>query len=506
MRWPVHLLLGAVFFLGLAHVALLPPFEGFDETAHYSSIVQIADTGRLPRLGEAWIAQEVKDYAESGPMPYSVLPTTHASRTYADALQAHGLKPSPPYAPSDQPNWQAQHPPLYYLLLAPVATATRDMPLQSRLFWLRQATFLIAFAALCLAASINGRWFKGGDWATAAWPLLLANWFPELARLGNDSLAALWLTLAWGALLAARRSDSGRGPRLMLGLAFGLGILTKAYVVPIALVCLGYLAIETAWRRKPLGPLLCALVPTMLLGGGWHLWMAWHGTGLTQDSMTLAQQGGLMAGLAQYWSLSGWLRSLASIVKSFFWSGSWSFARPPSVFYLPYLALLLAVCSGWIFRARQGDANAFLPLLFLLPLFAGLMMHSLLWLALGQVSVTGGWYLHVLMAPLALLATASLSVMQEWRGARQLIVVLMGCALTFGAGMAWMQIGVFAGCVFLQSGGGTIAAVDWSCLLDPGLLHQRLGLLASPALGFSALAIGILFAGAALAAWKRSRA
>ena len=45
------LLLLAVALAGVAHVAFLPPFEGFDETNHFSYIQQMADTGRLPRYG-----------------------------------------------------------------------------------------------------------------------------------------------------------------------------------------------------------------------------------------------------------------------------------------------------------------------------------------------------------------------------------------------------------------------------------------------------------------------
>ena len=41
----------ALLFMGLAYLAILPPFEGFDETAHYSSIRQIADTATIPLYG-----------------------------------------------------------------------------------------------------------------------------------------------------------------------------------------------------------------------------------------------------------------------------------------------------------------------------------------------------------------------------------------------------------------------------------------------------------------------
>jgi hypothetical protein len=47
-----RLILFAVFMAGVAHVAALPPFEGFDEVAHWSYIQQIADEGRIPIYGQ----------------------------------------------------------------------------------------------------------------------------------------------------------------------------------------------------------------------------------------------------------------------------------------------------------------------------------------------------------------------------------------------------------------------------------------------------------------------
>ena len=44
-RLVTGLLLAAVAFLGLAQIAFLPPWEGFDETAHWSYIQELSDTG-----------------------------------------------------------------------------------------------------------------------------------------------------------------------------------------------------------------------------------------------------------------------------------------------------------------------------------------------------------------------------------------------------------------------------------------------------------------------------
>src|SRR6516164_226863 len=66
--WPTRLLLLAVALLGIAHVAFLPPFEGYDENAHWSYVQQIADEARLPPVSDAWLSRDVDSYA--GPRPF----------------------------------------------------------------------------------------------------------------------------------------------------------------------------------------------------------------------------------------------------------------------------------------------------------------------------------------------------------------------------------------------------------------------------------------------------
>src|SRR5450756_2384219 len=51
---------------GLGFCALFPPFDGFDETAHYSYIQQIAQTGTWPRLNDP-VTADVDDYLKVAP-------------------------------------------------------------------------------------------------------------------------------------------------------------------------------------------------------------------------------------------------------------------------------------------------------------------------------------------------------------------------------------------------------------------------------------------------------
>ncbi len=496
MRHPLRLLLAAILALGICHLALLPPFEGFDETGHYSSLLQVADTGTLPRLGTARMAQEVEAYQRQGPMPYMLAaPGTHPTYRdfFAGPTTPRGMAASPRFAPGMLPNWQSQHPPLYYALLAPITWMTSGLALRDRLFWLRTASFLLAFAALCLAVRSNEQALPGSGLATALWPLLMPGWFPEMARLGNDSLACLLLVVAWSALLAIRRHDGDWRAWLLLGAALGLGILTKAYVIPIAIFCLIFLTFDRLWQRRPLAPLLACAGLVIGCGGIWPLWLVLQGLPATNDSALLAERGGLLAGLARHWSAGGMAHSLGSIVKSFVWSGSWSFGRPALLFYLPPLLLMALIGLGWLrglfAAAAMPRENLWLPGLFILPLVAGLVAHSLLWLAMGQSGVTGGWYLHVLLAPMALLSAAALRATPM--PAQPLAIACLAYALAFGAGLAWLQIGLFAGCVHLAPP-SPVYEVDWGCALDAPLLFRRLAMLAHPGIGMAAGSAALL--------------
>jgi len=112
----------AALATGIGWLALLPPWESFDETAHFSSVQQMADTGTLPIFGKSFMSRDVVGYRQHLPMPYSSTPPfeENGGITYqrffaAPVTDAAKLALEYPrgFVPSDQPNWQSQHPPLY---------------------------------------------------------------------------------------------------------------------------------------------------------------------------------------------------------------------------------------------------------------------------------------------------------------------------------------------------------------------------------------------------------
>jgi len=115
----INRLLLAVALAGIAHVAFLPPFEGFDETNHFSYIQQIADTGTIPRYGIDKASSDVDSYP--GPRHYSPSPPYDnvGGLTYRSFFNGSSVPSLTPegglaYRPGRSVNAEAQHPPLYY--------------------------------------------------------------------------------------------------------------------------------------------------------------------------------------------------------------------------------------------------------------------------------------------------------------------------------------------------------------------------------------------------------
>src|SRR3954447_13496987 len=152
--------------------------------------------------------KDVDDYLQVAPTteamhgPWTYYRFFGASRDISGrARQAIHDSPAAPrtWSPGTIGNWQSQHPPLYYLAMVPAYLLSKSWSLAAQLFFLRSVSYLIAWTALCLAiaAALRGLAHSGTPsrmlpLGIAAWPLLFPMWFPEMARLGNDSLVTVF--------------------------------------------------------------------------------------------------------------------------------------------------------------------------------------------------------------------------------------------------------------------------------------------------------------------------
>ena len=68
----IYFYLISIFLIGIGYISILPPFEGFDETAHYSRLRETKDYPLTVIKKESFLDRAVVEY--KGPMPFSLGP------------------------------------------------------------------------------------------------------------------------------------------------------------------------------------------------------------------------------------------------------------------------------------------------------------------------------------------------------------------------------------------------------------------------------------------------
>lgn len=357
----------ALYFIlrGVAIQCLYPPLEGPDEYQHIAVIQYLLENRRLPVYGKAAVPVSLYDDIVSLPHPRHSFDQTE--RIGALTYERY-YREGPGVAGNARINlYQAQHPPLYYVAMAPVfgwARSTLGFP--AGVYVLRIINILAAGAALALllypvlripADRSLGRLFCI---AAAASPMYMV----YVSRVANDAFALLFA--AAGMALALRMPAARRPGALSLcaGACTGLAVVSKLnglMALPVILFVWMLQAALSAisWRRFAactsvfLMAYLCVSLP-------WHLW-AWshYGTFLPQQEMLRIIAAG---GDERDW-ISGirlehaWTFFVRHIMSHTLWTSGWSFLGLPRVPSFPYrLLILLCACGGlgWAVRRARG--------------------------------------------------------------------------------------------------------------------------------------------------------
>jgi hypothetical protein len=473
------LLIAAVVLVGLAQLLVLPPFEGFDETAHYSYIREIADTRTIPIFGQSTIAKLVAEYHRWGPMPYaSVVPFNQnggwtyqtfaanagARERYRDRYRRPDVS-ARRYQTTSELNWETQHPPLYYALLAPVMRATDGLSFNAQFLVLRLVSYVLALLGLLIGLYGTLRFLPGASSTTRAqvagtflYPFLVPMFLPEFARLGNDSLCMFFVGTAWLALLAVTADPNQRTPALLLGLSIGLGLLTKAFFLPIGSGACGYLFYRCyAARHDPrlararLQQAVLATLLAILIGGWWYVYkfVAFHSVTGGAELMNLDAQGGLLPNLQQKFAIRYFARGFVALLATAYYTSTWSLARLPEWLYIPGLALLFVIGIGVCRRLRQSELSApdWAPVWLAAPIVGGFLYFILARIALTESGNNiGGWYFNILAPAITVLFGFGLqdAISRQWT--RWLAAVLGAYAALFFIAGQWAQTTLYAGC------------------------------------------------------------
>jgi hypothetical protein len=369
------------------------------------------------------------------------------------------------YAPGQGVNWEGQHSPLYYLVMVLPYRLARTWPPGVRLLFLRLCSVTLAcgslvfwFRSIMLFESLNTRRFllQAG---------LIVTFFPslwyDLARLGNDSLAAFLFAGSFYYLLSMYTNGQKQMQDFFkLSLALGVGLLTKLFFLPLLLSAVfSSLWLSVRVTRLGLKPLLFRIAVlvggSVLLGGWWFGFCYFHyGSLIVSHEAYKLQQIIHLPGdqLTNSQFLIEMTRALGGFVATFLWCGTWSWVRPPIYLYtcfIPLFTLTLWNLINFVRAQNQTEKHrlVLVALTLVAPLLLGFVHHMYLRVQLTGVGTgTGGYYLFFAW-PIVGIGIAFVFETKERRMFKLALVFALALVSFFDVAGWWRLALVYSGIV-----------------------------------------------------------
>lgn len=327
-----------VAFLARAplYLSVFPPFEGWDEYQHLAYIAHLDETGTIPVFDKSRVSLALRPLVSA--MPHSAWGGEQVKEwgalSYADYWNAPAPAVSTARHVSSSPRlYQAQHPPLAYVLALPVWRALSAAHPLEAIYAIRTMNLLFVAVALVFFAGALTRLVPAFAPRVAVFALVCLHplFFQNVARVANDPLA-----LATGVagisllVLADRRTLLTRG--LLAAGCIAASIwskqtgLTLAPALVLGLPLIGWangVPAGRLWRVTSLAGTALVLLVAPLWGWSYHHYGA---IVTTQESIELAARGPVLGALATSFHNLAW----GTLVETLFvpgrpWVGGWSF-------------------------------------------------------------------------------------------------------------------------------------------------------------------------------------
>jgi hypothetical protein len=496
-RWVIAIWL--CFLVRIAfYSSALPLWEGFDEWSYFAVLRRVALRGELLVSRDAPIPKDIQASLELAPVPWELrgydapsitedafwqLPPEDRQRRQG-VFRSFSLGMQRDDAASGLKAYEALQPPLYSWLMAPVVRLLASHSLAEQVMAIRWFSALVASTTIPLAF-LAGRAVLG--WNAGIGVAAVIAVMPEFAidtfRISNECISVPLYTLVIWLALRIAVSEINYKKAVMLGLALGFGLLTKAYfltaIPPLAIIFVRSFYLERfARRRVAISAFICAALP-MLVAGWWYARnLVTTGTlsGLSEAVLTAHHR---QAGLSHVFQIH-WISAIDSIVFSHIWFGAWSSLTVRSWIYHLFYLLICVSAAGLIRTLRETS-------LWILAAFYGFfwigeLYNVLLLFAAKGASTSMGWYMYAVVAAEVTLCIAGLRVWvkTEW----QAYIPAIGVAF-FGLLDLYTLNGVaipyYTG-IIAHLPNGTLRALHWNDLsrLSVGETFSRLAIFKGP--------------------------
>jgi len=414
------LLVGIIWFAFLLktlfYASFIPLWEGYDEYSHFAFVQYLAANASLPTAASN-SSREVAESLDLAPVPWLLRNAQPGWMTHDDLWKLPAdirreresrLRSIPPHwarepATPPLPLYEAQQPPLPYLILWLPYRALEHASLLTRMWALRLTCSFLASLAIPFGFLLARRVFANDSWSLAA--IAIAASMPELmittARVSNEGLA---IAIGSACILAFLSISIQPVCKLSSAACFGLSLaaalLTKAYF----LAFFGAIAVVFAWmmfrHRKLRDPLLfrfsIVVALPIAVAGWWYLrnfGLTGTVTGLAEDVRSRSSE---MSAL-QAFVAAPWWKIVDFAALSHIWLGGWSFLVLRSWMYhgVELISLAAVAGIGWSILHRLHPGRRVL-LVLLLPqffLWLGLAYNALASFR-GHGGMTVGYYAY----------------------------------------------------------------------------------------------------------------
>lgn len=418
-----------------------PMWEGFDEWAHFAYVQHIGEHGNLPSRTSP-ISREVQRSLELVPLSPSAAAGIPGSITHdafwklepreirirerelrSSARTATGM----PHTGITQ--YEAQQPPLYYLVLAPAYLVIKPLSLPAKVLLLRILSTVIASCVVFLGYAVARRVLPNRALAllVPAQLACLPGLFIDLCRIGNESLSIV-LTSAV-ILFALRASEpASRVPDwCVLGALTGCALLTKAYALAL-LPLLPLVSLIRALRRRawkePMAK--CALAVSLAAAtAGWWYWKSWVTTGtLSGEQLDVAAVRFAFFEKLALAPAVNWWAVIDTAAFSHVWIGGWSFLVARSWMYRLFeIAGVVAAAGVLVCMVRWTRARCRVVVLAAAYAFMCMAVayHALVVYLVHKTSTAIGWYLYAVIVPEAVLLGAGMAALFGIRYAGRMV-------------------------------------------------------------------------------------
>ncbi|MBN2054583.1 glycosyltransferase family 39 protein [bacterium] len=356
--FPLFMTLIVMLFIlrGIQIQCLYPPLEGPDEYQHVAYLIYLAEHHRLPVYGESFVPKSLyPDLVANPHCAYDWEQTRWIGcRQYSDFYDSPQRIESSP----DIILYEAQHPPLYYLVFAPMfrylenRSGFRAAVYTLRIVNIITAAIALAFLAYPAVAVFNDkRTARGAILAVSLSPMFLIN----ASRITNDALMLLFASVSFFLLLKLHQGRHQVMRSVLVGLLAGLAIQTKMIALclpPLILWYVFFLALRgiLSWRRS-IGCAAAAFAACVLVCVPYGAFSLRHYETLIPSQMTIMQDIACEPGLLMDKVESSHILDffLGILVRDNLWISGWSFLAPHKMLIVIYF-LLIFIPSFGIFK------------------------------------------------------------------------------------------------------------------------------------------------------------